>query len=94
MIEAKLKAGETYTFTETKAPARHKKADTFKYKVKDTGKTQKINVVDEYIGIDGGIFPNVKTGNNLLINVFAVLLLISAVCMVCISVVLFRKKKK
>lgn len=94
MIEAKLKAGETYTFTETKAPAGHKKADTFKYKVKDTGKTQKIKVIDEYIGIDGGIFPNVKTGNNLLINVFAVLLLISAVCMVCISVVLFRKKKK
>ena len=44
-----LCAGETYTFVEQQAPEHYKKAKNVKITVKDTGKIQKIKVVDERI---------------------------------------------
>ena len=44
-----LCAGETYTFVEHQAPKHYKKAKNVKITVKDTGKIQKIKVVDERI---------------------------------------------
>ena len=44
-----LCAGETYTFVEHQAPEHYKKAKNVKITVKDTGKIQKIKVVDERI---------------------------------------------
>lgn len=44
-----LCAGETYTFVEHQAPKHYKKAKNVKITVKDTGKMQKIKVVDERI---------------------------------------------
>lgn len=46
-ITGKLKVGETYTFTETEAPAGYKLAAPVKYTVKDTSKVQSITVKDE-----------------------------------------------
>ena len=91
MIEAKLKAGEKYTFTETKAPANHKKADSFTYEVKDTGKIQKIKVVDEYEKVP--FIDLVKTGNDVAIIKLIAMFALSAACIVGIAVALFRKKK-
>ena len=44
-----LCVGETYTFVEHQAPKHYKKAKNVKITVKDTGKIQKIKVVDERI---------------------------------------------
>lgn len=72
MIDGILKAGETYTFVEEKAPKNYKKAEDVKIKVKDIGKVQKIKVIDERI-------PEVpdtpQTGNNRNIILYALALL-------------------
>ena len=49
LIEGILKAGETYTFKEVEAPKHYKVAKDKKIKIKDTGKLQKLIVVDERI---------------------------------------------
>ena len=49
LIEGILKAGETYTFKEVSAPKHYKVAKDKKIKIKDTGKLQKLSVVDERI---------------------------------------------
>ena len=49
LIEGILKAGETYTFKEAQAPEHYKVAKDKKIKIKDTGKLQKLTVVDERI---------------------------------------------
>ena len=49
LIEGILKAGETYTFKEVSAPKRYKVAKDKKIRIRDTGKLQKLNVVDERI---------------------------------------------
>ena len=47
LIEEILKAGETYTFKEVKAPEHYKVAKDKKIRIRDTGKLQKLIVVDE-----------------------------------------------
>lgn len=47
MIKGVLKVGETYTFREKKAPNNYEKAADVKITVKDTGKIQKLKVVDK-----------------------------------------------
>ena len=47
LIEGILKAGETYTFKEVKAPEYYKVAKDKKIRIRDTGKLQKLIVVDE-----------------------------------------------
>lgn len=49
LIEGILKAGETYTFKEVSSPKHYKVAKDKKIKIKDTGKLQKLTVVDERI---------------------------------------------
>ena len=49
LIEEILKAGETYTFKEVKAPEHYKVAKDKKIRIRDTGKLQKLTVVDERI---------------------------------------------
>lgn len=49
LIEGILKAGETYTFKEVEAPKHYKVAKDKKIRIKDTGKLQKLTVVDERI---------------------------------------------
>ena len=49
LIEGILKAGETYTFKEVKAPEHYKVAKDKKIRIRDTGKLQKFTVVDERI---------------------------------------------
>ena len=49
LIEGILKAGETYTFKEVSSPKHYKVAGDKKIKIKDTGKLQKLTVVDERI---------------------------------------------
>lgn len=49
MIDGILKAGETYTFVESKVPEHYKKAKDVKITVKDTGKVRKVKAVDERI---------------------------------------------
>ena len=49
MLDGILKAGETYTFVEAKAPEHYKKAKDVKITVKDTGRVQKVKAVDERI---------------------------------------------
>ena len=49
LIEGILKAGETYTFKEVSAPEHYKVAKDKKIRIRDTGKLQKITVVDERI---------------------------------------------
>ena len=49
LIEGILKAGETYTFVESKVPEHYKKAKDVKITVKDTGKVRKVKAVDERI---------------------------------------------
>ena len=72
ILDRVLKAGETYTFVEEKAPKHYKKAEDVKIKVKDTGKVQKIKVIDERI-------PEVpdtpQTGNNRNIILYTLVLL-------------------
>ncbi len=46
VIKGVLKVGETYTFKERKAPDNYEKAADVKITVKDTGKMQKLKVVD------------------------------------------------
>lgn len=48
-IEGMFKAGETYTFKEVDAPEYYKVAKDKKIRIKDTGKVQKLTVVDERI---------------------------------------------
>ena len=77
LLDGILKAGETYTFVEQKAPEHYKKAEDVKITVKDTGKVQKLKVVDERI-------PEVpdtpQTGNrrNILLYALAILFGIGA----------------
>ena len=72
ILDGVLKAGETYTFVEEKVPEHYKKAEDVKIKVKDTGKVQKIKIIDERI-------PDVpdtpQTGNNRNIILYALVLL-------------------
>ena len=72
LLDGILKAGETYTFVEQKAPEHYKKAEDVKITVKDTGKVQKLKVVDERI-------PEVpdtpQTGNKRNILLYALALL-------------------
>ena len=49
LIEGILKAGETYTFKEVSAPEHYKVAKDKKIRIRDTGKLQKLTVVDERI---------------------------------------------
>ena len=49
LIEGILKAGETYTFKEVSSPKHYKVAKDKTIKIKDTGKLQKLTVVDERI---------------------------------------------
>lgn len=49
LIEGILKAGETYTFKEVSAPKHYKVAKDRKIRIRDTGKLQKLTVVDERI---------------------------------------------
>lgn len=49
LIEGILKAGETYTFKEVSAPKHYKVAKDKKIRIRDTGKLQKLTVVDERI---------------------------------------------
>lgn len=49
LIEGILKAGETYTFKEAQAPEHYKVAKDKKIRIRDTGKLQKLTVVDERI---------------------------------------------
>lgn len=49
LIEGILKAGETYTFKEVSSPKHYKVAKDKKINIKDTGKLQKLTVVDERI---------------------------------------------
>ncbi|MCM1245289.1 MAG: SpaA isopeptide-forming pilin-related protein [Roseburia sp.] len=46
-ITGKLAVGETYTFKEVEAPEGYKLAEPVKYTVKDTGKIQKVSVMDK-----------------------------------------------
>ena len=48
-VEGIFKAGETYTFKEVDAPEHYKVAKDKKIRIKDTGKVQKLTVVDERI---------------------------------------------
>ena len=48
-IEGMFKAGETYTFKEVDAPEHYKVAKDKKIRIRDTGKLQKLTVVDERI---------------------------------------------
>ena len=48
-IEGIFKAGETYTFKEVDAPEHYKVAKDKKIRIRDTGKLQKLTVVDERI---------------------------------------------
>lgn len=61
LIEGILKAGETYTFKEVSAPKHYKVAKDKKIKIKDTGKLQKLSVVDERIP---GVPDTPQTGIN------------------------------
>lgn len=49
LIEGILKAGETYNFKEVSAPKHYKVAKDKKIRIRDTGKLQKLTVVDERI---------------------------------------------
>ena len=49
LIEGILKAGETYTFKEVSSPKHYKVAKDKKIRIRDTGKLQKLTVVDERI---------------------------------------------
>ena len=73
LLDGILRAGETYTFVEQQAPKHYKKAKDVKITVKDTGKVQKMKVVDERI-------PEVpdtpQTGNNRNIFLYALALLL------------------
>ena len=57
-IDGKLIAGRTYDVEETKAPEGYKTVPAFKYKVKDTGKVQKVKVSDERSGDATPATPN------------------------------------
>lgn len=57
-IDGKLIAGKTYDVEETKAPEGYKTVPAFKYKVKDTGKVQKVKVSDERSGDATPATPN------------------------------------
>lgn len=57
-IDGKLIAGKTYDVEETKAPEGYKTVSAFKYKVKDTGKVQKVKVSDERSGDATPATPN------------------------------------
>ena len=70
IIEGVLAADETYTFVEEKVPDNYKKADDVKITVKDTGKVQKIKVIDERIPE----VPNTpQTGGNRYVWLWALL---------------------
>lgn len=61
-ITGKLAAGKTYTFKEIEAPKGYKLAKPVKYKVKDTGKLQKVSVTDKknpkpHVPQTGGMTP-------------------------------------
>ena len=49
LIEGILKAGETYTFKEVSSPKHYRVAKDKKIRIRDTGKLQKLTVVDERI---------------------------------------------
>ena len=49
LIEGILKAGKTYTFKEVSSPKHYKVAKDKKIRIKDTGRLQKLTVVDERI---------------------------------------------
>ena len=57
-IDGKLIAGKTYDVEETKAPEGYKTVPAFKYKVRDTGKVQKVKVSDERSGDATPATPN------------------------------------
>lgn len=68
-ITGKLKVGETYTFKEVKAPKGYELAKPVKYKIKDTGKVQKISVKDSKYGkirtnTPGNFTENSRTGTS------------------------------
>ena len=87
-----LCAGETYTFVEQQAPEHYKKAKNVKITVKDTGKIQKIKVVDECI-------PEVpdtpQTGHNKSIYLYVLALLFgTGVLAKCLNVKNRYRKKQ
>ncbi|MCM1244613.1 MAG: SpaA isopeptide-forming pilin-related protein [Roseburia sp.] len=88
MIEGKLAAGETYTFREKKAPENYEKAADIKITVKDTGKVQKLKVVDKRKAgkivtktpddfSEGGDAISPKTGYMVLVMLLTVLMAVS-----------------
>ena len=77
LLDGILKADETYTFVEQKAPEHYKKAEDVKITVKDTGKVQKLKVVDERIPEVPGT-PQTGNRRNILLYALAILFGIGA----------------
>lgn len=88
MITGVLKVGETYTFREKKAPKNYEKAADVRITVKDTGKIQKLKVVDKRKAgkivtktpgdfSEGGDGISPKTGYMVLIMLLTMLMAIS-----------------
>ncbi|MBR1741868.1 MAG: LPXTG cell wall anchor domain-containing protein, partial [Lachnospiraceae bacterium] len=84
-ITGKLAVGKTYTFRETEAPKGYKLAKPVKYKIKDTGKLQKVTMTDEKT--DKPHVP--QTGRTTPLVASAALLLLAAAG----SGTVFRKKR-
>ncbi|MCI8365367.1 MAG: hypothetical protein HFG34_10550 [Eubacterium sp.] len=100
MIKGVLKVGETYTFREKKAPRNYEKAADVKITVKDTGKVQKLKVVDKRKAgkivtktpddfSEGGDAISPKTGYMILIMMLSVLMIVSGT-----AAYRIRRKKK
>ncbi|MBO5485028.1 MAG: hypothetical protein J5979_07450 [Lachnospiraceae bacterium] len=102
LLKGIFKVGETYTFVEKKAPENYEKAEDIQFKVKDTSKTQKVKMQDQYKpkkpgkiitdvpeGFPGGSGLSPKTGYPLLIRVLAGLMLLSAALLL----EMYRRKK-
>lgn len=93
-IEGVLKAGETYIFKEVESPKNYKVAKPKKIIVKNTGKVQKLTVVDERIPV---VPDTPQTGStwNTVRNIMSVVSLILALmCVACVRVKDKSKYKK
>lgn len=92
LLDGILKADETYTFVEQKAPEHYKKAEDVKITVKDTGKVQKLKVVDERIPEVPGT-PQTGNRRNILLYALAILFGIGALTTYSCVRINHRKKK-
>jgi len=83
-IEGILKAGETYTFKEVDAPEHYKVAKDKKIRIKDTGKVQKITVMDERIPVVPDTPQTGINGKTVGMVVSLISLLLALGCFACV----------